>query len=262
MKRRSGFTVVELLVVIGILAILMGIVVWGMGKFGDSQRAKVTRQRMETLKSMMEQWRLANNQRDIYYCDTNGQLCDIGRNPIAPSWLPPSSKAIYENPGRVLDAFESAGPGPGITVFGRYPIGAYRHGQQLKDSSIAATVTWDIMRRLIAVPSNATALQNLGSDAFLRSDDPVDATHPINPPILVDGWGNPILFVPGAAAPPPTPTQPPWPWQLQVHHRNEQHINTDDIKPVSVPNNRPFWASAGPDGNFDTWDDNIYSFEQ
>jgi hypothetical protein len=31
---------------------------------------------------------------------------------------------------------------------------------------------------------------------------------------------------------------------------------------VTAPGNRPFFASAGPDGDFQSPDDNVYSFEQ
>ncbi len=30
---------------------------------------------------------------------------------------------------------------------------------------------------------------------------------------------------------------------------------------IVSPDKRPFWASAGPDGNINNGDDNIYSFE-
>ena len=38
-------------------------------------------------------------------------------------------------------------------------------------------------------------------------------------------------------------------------------LGANEIRQIRSPDNRPFWASAGPDGNFCTGDDNMYSFE-
>jgi hypothetical protein len=86
----------------------------------------------------------------------------------------------------------------------------------------------------------------------------------------LDGWNNPIIFVPGTG--------------LRVRRLNgQQSLNPTDMSqtwidispegkvknlgsktqpPVVTQPGRPFFASAGPDGDFTTGDDNIYSFEQ
>jgi type II secretory pathway pseudopilin PulG len=64
-------------------------------------------------------------------------------------------------------------------------------------------------------------------------------------PLLLDGWGNPIILVPASG--------------LRVR------VNTKggavQTATVISPDHQPFWASAGPDGDFSNGDDNIYSFE-
>jgi hypothetical protein len=106
------------------------------------------------------------------------------------------------------------------------------------------------------------------SNAFNNSNWVVDTSSPT--PILLDGWNNPIIFVPGTG--------------LRVRRLNGQKtLNPTDISqtwidispegkvknlgskaqlPVVTQPGRPFFASAGPDGDFSTGDDNIYSFEQ
>jgi hypothetical protein len=37
--------------------------------------------------------------------------------------------------------------------------------------------------------------------------------------------------------------------------------STTQVGPIRSSDGRPFWASAGPDGDFRTADDNMYSFE-
>lgn len=97
----------------------------------------------------------------------------------------------------------------------------------------------------------------------------IDESKAQNPaPLLVDGWNNPIIFVPATG--------------LRVRLLNGQKTfdsadatqNYIVISPEGeVANNnsataavlragRPFFASAGPDGDFTSGDDNIYSFEK
>lgn len=77
---------------------------------------------------------------------------------------------------------------------------------------------------------------------------------------IIDSWGHPILFVPGSGlrgveygtgvrgsstrGGPVAPTSGV----------------TLDLQGVRSPDGRGFWVSAGPDGYYDTQDDNIYSF--
>lgn len=80
-----------------------------------------------------------------------------------------------------------------------------------------------------------------------------ESAAPQQAPLILDAWGNPIIFVPGSG--------------LNVLLLNGgtayDSTNTNLLKKtVTSPDHRPFWASAGPDGDFSHGDDNIYSFEQ
>ena len=67
-------------------------------------------------------------------------------------------------------------------------------------------------------------------------------------PVLRDGWGNPIIFVPAAGM---TATVGGTAITVVSSHNG----STSDIA------NRPYFASAGPDANFYMADDNVYSFD-
>lgn len=73
-------------------------------------------------------------------------------------------------------------------------------------------------------------------------------------PIFLDAWGNPIIFVPGSG--------------LLVWSKSQAVQDTSTkqwyVKPILIqsPDKKPFFASAGPDGDFSNGDDNLYSFEQ
>jgi hypothetical protein len=83
---------------------------------------------------------------------------------------------------------------------------------------------------------------------------------------LKDGWGNPILFVPasglhvrvlnGASTYKPTDAT-----QNYIIVSPEGSVSGNGTAtPVVTKIGKPFWASAGPDGDFTKGDDNLYSF--
>jgi prepilin-type N-terminal cleavage/methylation domain-containing protein len=81
-----------------------------------------------------------------------------------------------------------------------------------------------------------------------------DVTTKISALSPIDAWGNPIIFVTrtglgtGAAL---VGGEPP-PGAVSLGGQSVTITNSDG---------RFFWASAGPDGDFSTGDDNVYSFE-
>jgi prepilin-type N-terminal cleavage/methylation domain-containing protein len=97
-------------------------------------------------------------------------------------------------------------------------------------------------------------------------------------PVLLDAWGNPIICCIGGqlgtgqqiAA---DGTVPPGALVVGAKWANGYSATTGAPAKVSnpgtarsiivsAPDHRPFWASAGPDGDFSRGDDNIYSFEK
>jgi hypothetical protein len=72
-------------------------------------------------------------------------------------------------------------------------------------------------------------------------------------PLVLDAWGNPIIFVPGSG--------------LIVYSKAGGHSDATkgyiyQVVLIQSPDHKPFFASAGPDGDFSNGDDNIYSFEE
>jgi hypothetical protein len=86
----------------------------------------------------------------------------------------------------------------------------------------------------------------------------VPPTSPVQAPLLLDAWRNPIIFVPGGGMQGVTVTGAD---------------GNPALRTVVAPDRKGFWVSAGPDGHFtDTsgvalkdqkpyGDDNVYSFE-
>ena len=77
-------------------------------------------------------------------------------------------------------------------------------------------------------------------------------------PVLLDGWGNPIIYVPPGGIVVQLKGQP----TMSLVRSTGTTSFTPGSSPPLKSGDRPFWASAGPDGNFDNGDDNVYSFRQ
>lgn len=85
------------------------------------------------------------------------------------------------------------------------------------------------------IPALRKSLENFPQDQRLVSSVPGAAFVP------TDAWNNPILFVPAGGL---------------------TDVRIDGAsRTITAPDGRPFFVSAGADGNFITGDDNVYSFE-
>jgi hypothetical protein len=98
-----------------------------------------------------------------------------------------------------------------------------------------------VIERLVWQPRNKQSLSGLPQKALL--DEPSGSATAI--PGLADGWRNPIIFCPAGG--------------IKVT------LDPDGAKRdviITSPDHRPFWVSAGPDGDFSKGDDNVYSFSK
>jgi hypothetical protein len=128
-----------------------------------------------------------------------------------------------------------------------------------------------IMAKFAALPDTAKAIQALPGSAMAQfvivptGQPALPLYYPFpqvpiaagtsGPPVVLDGWGNPILFVPASGL---------FDVYTNLIFTNSSNGYTGSVIPIATPitspDNRPFWVSAGPDGDFCKGDDNIYSF--
>jgi type II secretory pathway pseudopilin PulG len=256
--RGRAFTTIELLTVIGILVILSAIAVIAMGRIRENAQRRQTQVSLQNAANLLTELELKGPLRT--------QLFDPPPDPTFP--LPFYSPV----PASFDDAFE---PSPG-----RVDEDSWRGGQQGRYGP-SVQRTQGIMGKLAQIPANRSSIQQLPPEQMLRVSEPAppagltrDATtgEP-NPPVMVDGWGNPIIFV------------PPGGLDGVIIDGVSYRITSAGIFPSTTPvadlpqSRRAFFASAGPDGAFDfidvngngtfnagvdraAGDDNLYSFEQ
>jgi prepilin-type N-terminal cleavage/methylation domain-containing protein len=280
--RKRGFTLIEVLTVIGIIIILVGIVVYGLGKVMGGSKAAATKTTLENLKSMLGEYEVVSK--------------GLNRQPSY-QWL---NDVDYSNPPMSLwqdfDPGDGAPPEPDPAQAPRDVNLASGTGASGRYSADQIGNTQLVLMLMQQAPSVRTVVTQLPSNQLLEQlpaglggppagvklqvQLPNGAVGPYNgaaakavPPLILDAWGNPIIFVPsgglcggnGGVNDPDTMfvggKRGDSDAKMVVSLPFDQAPAADQARQIRSPDNRPFWASAGADGNFLTGDDNIYSFE-
>lgn len=238
--RRRGFTLVELLTVISILVILAGLVLWGALTMVGRMHVTSTRATMESLKSMMGEYeaktRFTSRPRVWFWggVDQPTAVADM-----TDFWKVPQ----YTN--NLTGFGPLALPAPILTT------------PQSTDDAIRNTAVAIFEMRKI--PSIKTAFDKLPTKIIQTHTD-----NGVNYPVVVDAWGNVIIFVPATGLNIIGNTG-----VLRVLRTSGIFTNNGNAAANLASNDRPFFASSGPDGDFapiannpQATDDNLYSFEQ
>jgi prepilin-type N-terminal cleavage/methylation domain-containing protein len=271
-----GFTMIELLVVIGIILILIGLFFAGAKLVTAQAKQRDTKTMLETAKTMFENYKQAtklnvnlplnvSQSPPVYYISikgaTVGQLeatnslnAATGLSAASLVWSEGQEQARNTLPNKLMSPDNC-----GILVPGHSFSGGL-------DGSVRNTEV--IMQAMLTVPENQTILNNLPASKRV-----MDVS--TNIPLLLDGWGNVIIFCPGGGL------TGVW---VDPSYGNTAVITSEGVQPITynpnnLPagtpiNNKPFFASAGPDGDMtnshsysggtptsDMTDDNIYSFQ-
>lgn len=274
-RNSRGFSMIEILVAIGILVVLIGIVAFTVSNVTTGAKKNETKVRMEALNAMFTELQTTaklNKQPGRMFYGTTPTAWDASTDGPLDIWKDgdPSVPAI----GVTTNLYQPVGP------VGLVTEDAFNTGKHDRIKSAAVHNTQLVLGLLLSVPRNQSTLANLPPKSFM--DNPYKNTTPVaanlgsitfvnasdkktafKPALLVDGWNNPIIFVPAAG--------------LRgvkfKEHGDELHVITstnklieegatfDPLGYVTPGGAIPFFASAGPDGDFSTGDDNVYSFE-
>ncbi len=158
------------------------------------------------------------------------------------------------------------------------PSPNYLAGMHVSYSSNGTTSFFVCSPTAMTTPAVPDAVPPIPGATNASTTGWVDETaYPHGAPLLLDGWGNPIIFVPASglhvkllngqgsylSADPPGVTSTSTNSQEYIIVSPEGHVtNQGSSNPYCDRPGRPFFASAGPDGDFTKGDDNIYSFDQ
>ena len=248
--RRGAFTMIEILIVIGVLAVLSTIVLLGMRHITGQSKEQQTRVSMQNLRNMLaeynartrmkapREWYAWDQSQSIQFVKTDTSPFnspDPNVNPACDFWRVPY-RAPLQPPPPNGNGVALPIAAPGSVEKGQTD----RAGRAVQNTALASLV-------LVGIPENRTALQSF-NDKLMQpeTDDTATLADEREARIPLDAWSNPILLVPGSGLS-----------NVTVGGQVMTQAN-----PIRAQDNQPFWASAGPDGDFQKGDDNIYSFEE
>lgn len=253
-RAQRGFTLIEVLVVIGIILILLGMVVLGFRHLDAVASKRDTVAELHVCRGLLTEYENLNGLNVLEFAakQMNG--------------IPVYSDVPFPANVKLLD--ETAGGG--VIDMSDRTIKSARY------ESPAVQKTQQVMRVLLRMPKNRSAVASLPTKRILEAEPAANGnTVPpdIGQAVILDGWGNPIIFVPRGG--------------LHVMIDNgsgaqEYVVRTTGTYPYTgsdasfyqkyplSPADRPFFASAGQDGKFGAdpnnpkaayGADNVYSFQ-
>jgi prepilin-type N-terminal cleavage/methylation domain-containing protein len=254
---QPAFTLIELLVVIGIILVLMGLFFAGAKIVTAQAKERDTKTALETCKTMFANYQQA----------THLSRLPPGMASVAPWNTPPGYSWTTSQEQVPQHALASTDPIVTDTAFVMYAIESLPENQKI----IASLPQNKVQNVVINIVSSSAGLS-----------PPVT----VSVPLVLDGYGNPIVFVPGGGLGTTTATVSPagspnalvWLDGVNAGIITTTGPITNTSTPYNLTSNlyvptkltlanQPFFVSAGPDGDLsnstrsDKTDDNIYSFK-
>jgi len=276
-RERKAFTAIELLIAIGIIVILAGMLLLGLKHMVGSTKNNSTQIGLQNARSMMAELET----RDTLTNQLGGIYPTYSTTPI------PAPELV------TVDAYDSSTTIPQNN--GRFLAPAVLRTQQVMAKLRAMPDNRQLLakmapERLLRPQAGGLAYGQYAPPTTPKlltvseqMPTPPEHGHP-DAPILVDAWNNPIIFVPpaglqvafaydgakqyavgevvGAAGGPYFRNLRGSKGVTAVAGDDWEQMPPSFTGTVTSPDGRPFFASAGPDGNFQSPMDNLYSFEQ
>ena len=262
---RRGFTVIELLIVIAIILILVSLVIVGVRVLATSGRNNQTKTLLQTMSGVTAELKLKSPPTSsVFYSGTAAMPAmpmvspgDVtadsgaGNRTGSPAVLATASVMVQAmaipDVQTALNSLPAAQltqlPPPAARLWVWAPNAPYRVGDYVVVVNTGNSPPAPSLYHCVNAPLTFPATVPPTADWASASWPPALAGSTRMP---LDAWGNPMIFVPagGLAG-------------VQLSSDSPGTYRT-----IVSPDGQPFWASAGPDGNFSTGDDNVYSFQK
>jgi prepilin-type N-terminal cleavage/methylation domain-containing protein len=154
------------------------------------------------------------------------------------------------------------------TLTGAGPLGApggdtsNRASGSMRYTTGVVVNTKKVMAVLMQVPANRTVIEGVQNKRILEPNGAAAPSSLDSGVVLLDGWGDPIIAVPatGLLVNILDPNDSTGATKTQYVVRSSGTYVKASAPAVSA-GDRPFFASAGQDGDFSVGEDNVYSFQ-
>ena len=269
-RGRAGFTIIEIMTVVAIILILMGIAAIAYKTLESPVSGRATAVALQNLSAQLGEYEatagLRNQPPNMW---KKGNL--VTYKPAAPQYN------IWQDEEAIGAA---TGPQSGDVSAGgaaRYSWDAIGNTQRVFQILQRVPANKDAIQRLPTKQVHGVADDDKGRPDLLYPATGPDSARRIDPPLILDAWNNPIIFVgsrglvgvdigkkPARDAASGSVRDYTKPADFEQPGRQVTSVGVFTFNPAApIPAGaRPFFASAGPDGNFRTGDDNVYSFNQ
>jgi len=254
---RGGFTIVEIMTVIAIILILVGLASVAyktLDKPGGDNSTKVTLQNLVSQLAEYEaQAGLRNQPPNVWQ---GGALKTAKFN-------------IWKDQQTILAPLGADSGDVSTGSPARYGWDAIGNTQRVYQILQRVPANKSATARLPSRQVQGMAEEDKGKTGLLFPTTGPDAARRLDPPLILDAWNNPIIFVGSRGLAGVALVKKPGKSGADSEKdfdKPDQQVTSVGVFPNLAPTAptpagaRPFFASAGPDGNFRTGDDNVYSF--
>lgn len=297
---RRAFTMVEVLVTISIIVILVGLGLLAYSHIDRATIARATRADLQTAQGFLDEYNAGPGITQLGSGANQFDKSFVYQGGVFPAATPPVSGPNNTGPigGTTSDPQTTVWTG-NVSINGNQrtptPNTPPQNGKPMTFAWDTAYIpssgssqhnaiynTGEVMALLMRMQAISQAVAKMPPQKLLSFSDSTNGSAPMAfstggvpmpAPILLDGWGNPLIFVPAGGL--ITKVSGGANGFQYILVRTSGIIILDGTNGYSASkppplkdNDHPFWASAGPDGDFygtdktNGGDDNLYSFQQ
>jgi len=262
-RGRAGFTIVEIMTVVAIILILVGMATIAYKTLDNPSSGNSTKVTLQNLLGQLAEY------------EATAGLRNQPVNMFRRGSVGTKSFNIWQEQQDILGPTGTDNGDVSTGGTARYGWGAIGNTQRVYQILQRVPANKSSIGRLPSKQVQGIADEDKAKPGLLFPTTGPDSTRRLDPPLILDAWNNPIIFVGsrglagvdlgkkpvrdtgGNVRDYTKPADFEQPGQQVTSVGVFAPLGTTAPTPAGA---RPFFASAGPDGNFRTGDDNVYSF--